>query len=67
MCITGVLHMFYMCMNYIYNIPKSTTHVLHVHHMCITHEAHLVVYGQVKDPLKSNCINANIIIYTLIL
>ncbi len=30
MYITGVLHMYYMYMNYMYNTPKNTTHVLHM-------------------------------------
>ncbi len=42
MYITGVLHMYYMCMNYMYTY--NTTHVIHVLYTCNIHVAYLVVY-----------------------
>ncbi len=32
MCDTGVLHMYYMCMNYMCNTPKTP----HMYYMCVT-------------------------------
>ncbi len=31
MCLAGVLHIYYRCMNYMCNRPKMTTHVLHMY------------------------------------
>ncbi len=33
MCITGVLHMYYRCMNYMCNMPKTP----HMYYIFITH------------------------------
>ncbi len=32
-CITGVLHMYYRCMNYMFDTPKNNIDILHVYHM----------------------------------
>ncbi len=51
-CITGVLDMHFRCMNYMYNTPKNSTHVLYVYHTCNTHVAHLVVYTPDANPRR---------------
>ncbi len=40
-CITGVLHMYFLCMNYMCHTPKipfmyymCTTHVIYMWHIC---------------------------------
>ncbi len=42
-CTTCILHMYYMCMNYMFNTPKPNTCILHVYPTCNTHVAYLVL------------------------
>ncbi len=36
---TGVLHMYYRCMNYMHNTPNTI--YVHMYYLCITHVTHL--------------------------
>ncbi len=42
-CITGVLPMYYRCMNNMCYTPNNTTSVVHVYHTCNTRVARLVL------------------------